>query len=91
MSTGAQAKPKDRTDATAAVVFGLDDAGKPHASAFTAHDAELAEKAAALMGMRVLRPGTDEQRALAAKLPKGRVFGSGRAFVPFVESPARKA
>jgi hypothetical protein len=38
------------------------------------------------MGMRVLRLDTDEQRALAAKLPEGRVFESGRAFVPSPKS-----
>lgn len=66
------------------VVFGRDDAGKPHASAFDDTDAELAEKAAGLMGMTILRLTTDEQRGLAGKLPKGRVFASGKAFVPFV-------
>ena len=71
----------------ALVVFGLDATGKPHASAFFANDADLAEKAAGLMGMRVLRPETDEQRQIAAKLPRGRVFASGRAFVPFVRAP----
>src|SRR4051812_23404994 len=72
--------------AAALVVFGRDNAGKPHASRFDASDAELAEKAAGLMGMQVLRPDTGEQRALAAKLPRGRVFASGRAFVPFVKA-----
>ena len=71
----------------AVVVFGLDEAGKPHASAFEAGNARLAKNAAALMGMRVLRPNTEEQRAVAAKLPKGRVFASGKAFVPFVAKP----
>src|SRR5437763_11611101 len=70
--------------ATALIVFGRDNGGKPHASRFDANEAELAEKAAGLMGMQVLRPENDEQRALAGKLPKGRVFASGRAFVPFV-------
>jgi hypothetical protein len=72
--------------ATALIVFGRDNGGKPHASRFDASEAELAEKAAGLMGMQVLRPETGEQRALAAKLPKGRVFASGRAFVPFVKA-----
>src|SRR3954452_8640787 len=72
--------------ATALVVFGRDNGGKPHASRFDASEAELAEKAAGLMGMQVLRPETGEQRALAAKLPRGRVFASGRAFVPFVKA-----
>lgn len=68
------------------VVFGRDDKGKPHASRFRAADAELAEKAAGLMGMRVLRVASDEQETLAAKLPPGRVFASGRGFVPFVKA-----
>ena len=84
MSAGADAEV---FNGAAVVVFGRDDAGRPHASAFDATTAELAEKAAGLMGMRVLRLETDEQRALAAKLPRGRVFESGRAFVPFVKRP----
>jgi hypothetical protein len=67
------------------IVFGLDHARKPHASRFKPDEASLAEKAAGLMGMRLLRTTTDEQRALAAKLPRGRVFKSGKAFVPFVK------
>ena len=74
------------TEPAALVVFGKDDAGKPHASAFIAGDAELAAKAATLMGMQLLQVVTDEQRALAAQLPVGRVFASGRAFVPFVRA-----
>ena len=67
------------------VVFGKDEAGKPHASRFTAADFELALKAARLMGMRVMRPVSEAAATLAAKLPKGRVFASGRGFVPFVK------
>src|SRR5688500_7688547 len=76
----------DTDTAPAIVVFGTDESGKAHASAFSQADSALAEKAAALMGMHVLRLATDEQRQLAAKLPAGRVFGSGRAFVPFVQA-----
>jgi hypothetical protein len=82
-----KAQAQARVDETPAlVVFGLDDTKRPHASAFVARQAELAEKAAGLMGMATLRPATDEQKALAAKLPRGRVFASGRAFVPFVRA-----
>jgi len=73
-------------EAPTLIVFGLDDTKRPHASTFPAHDAELAEKAAGLMGMAALRLATEAQKALAAKLPKGRVFASGRAFVPFVRA-----
>lgn len=71
-------------DETAIVVFGLDQRNRPHASRFEPGEAELAIKAANLMGMQVFRPATDEQRALVAKLPKGRIFASGKAFTPFV-------
>jgi hypothetical protein len=77
----------DLASGTAVVLFGLDEKRKPHASAFPAELADQAENAARLMGMRVLRLDTDEQRALAATLPQGRVFESGRAFVPFVKRP----
>ena len=66
------------------VVFGKDEAGKPHASVFSPANAELAVRAASLMGMQVLRPASEAAREVVAKLPKGRVFASGRGFVPFV-------
>ena len=72
-------------------MFGTDESGKPHASAFSQADSALAEKAAALMGMQVLQLASDEQRQLAAKLPAGRVFASGRAFVPFVQAGVYQA
>ena len=73
-------------EARAIVVFGRDNSSKPHASVFNGTDAEQAKKAAGLMGMHVLRLETAEARELAAKLPQGRVFASGRAFVPFVKA-----
>ena len=67
------------------IVFGRDAQGKAHASRFAAADAARAERAAALMGMRVLRLASDEEIALGEALPKGRIFpDSGRGFVPFV-------
>ena len=65
------------------VVFGRDEAGKPHASWFDAASADLALKAADLMQMRVLKVETEEQKALARQLARGRVFATGRAFMPF--------
>ena len=75
----------------ALVVFGRDDANKAHASWFSAADAELAIKAAGMMGMRVLPVTTDEHRVAAAKLAAGRIFESGRGFVPFAKEAAYKA
>ena len=75
----ARANPKP-TDAPAVVVFGRDEAGKAHASWFDQAEAKLAEKAAGLMGLRLLPISTDPEHALAAKVPKGRVFATGKAF-----------
>src|SRR4051794_41921594 len=80
------AKPQPDPAAPALIVFGRDEAGKAHAAFFDQSEATLAEKAADFMSLRVLRVRTDEHRALAAQLPHGRVFASGRAFVPFVKA-----
>lgn len=68
----------------ALVVFGTDKGGKPHAAWFATPDVSLATKAAETIGFRALVLCDDAQRSAAAELPQGRVFGSGRAFVPFV-------
>lgn len=70
----------------AIIVLGRDDAAKAHASYFTADQTMSARAAAAAMGMMVLAITTDEQRALADQLPAGKIFASGKAFVPFVKS-----
>ena len=69
----------------ALIVLGRDDSGKPHASWFDKAEAALATQAARLMGMSAVQVATDELRGLAGQLPHGRVFSSGRAFVPFVK------
>ena len=70
----------------ALVVYGRDDGGKPHASVFADSEADLAEMAAGLMGMRAFRLAEPEHLATVAGLPQGRVFASGKAFVPFVKA-----
>lgn len=62
------------------IVFGLDDAGKAHASWFTKPDAELAEKAAGLMGYKVLPVTSPDIAAKAQELAEGRIFSSGKGF-----------
>ena len=68
------------------VVLGIDIDGKPHASRFAERDAPLVQPAAALMGFHAIQvpPDNDELHALAERLPVGKIFASGRAFVPFV-------
>src|SRR5215210_1782180 len=85
--SNAQSIPADtRPSDPCIVVFGRDEAGKPHASWFDAQSADLAVKAADLMNMRVLKIETEEQKALARQLAPGPVFASGRAFTPFARA-----
>ncbi len=53
-----QAKP-NLSDKPALLVFGRDEAGKAHAARFTNTEAKLAEKAAALMNLRILQVRTE--------------------------------
>ncbi|QCI98836.1 hypothetical protein [Agrobacterium larrymoorei] len=67
------------------IILGRDDKRKPHASFFPATDTRPAEKAAELMGMFALKVESDEIRSLLTRLPQGKLFDSGKAFVPFVK------
>lgn len=67
------------------VLFGRDAAGKRRAACFPPEKATEAERAAALMGLQVLRLTDPEQTRRANALPRGRLFASGRALVPFVK------
>jgi hypothetical protein len=62
----------------------MDKGGKPHAAWFGTPDVSLATKAASTIGFRAFVLCDDAQRSAVADLPQGRVFSSGRAFVPFV-------
>lgn len=68
------------------VVLGIDVDGRAHASRFEERDAQFVQRAAELMGFHVLRVPADnaELYAIAEALPLGKIFATGRAFVPFV-------
>ena len=68
------------------VVLGIDVDGRAHGSRFEERDAPFVQRAAELMGFHVVRapPDSDELHAIAEKLPLGKIFATGRAFVPFV-------
>jgi hypothetical protein len=72
------------------VVLGIDIDGRPHASRFEERDAPFAERAAELMGFHAIHVASDneELHAVAEQLPVGKIFATGRAFVPFVGRPA---
>ncbi len=84
--TNAAVSAVTSTALPALIVLGLDDGGKAHASWFGESETDLAEKAASMMGMAALRASNDELRDLAGRLPHGKVFASGKAFVPFVKA-----
>ncbi|RVH97623.1 hypothetical protein [Sinorhizobium meliloti] len=65
------------------IMVGLDDQGRPHASWFD--DGDAAAVAADLMDMALIEVSNDELAAIAKHLPRGKLFDSGKAFVPFVK------
>jgi hypothetical protein len=70
----------------ALVLFGLDDRGKAHAAWFAHDDAEAGTAAAEAMSMFALPVENDAVQALAGQAPQGKIFASGKAFVPFVKA-----
>ncbi|MFD1253472.1 hypothetical protein DEVEQU_00467 [Devosia equisanguinis] len=77
--------PLDVESQPALIVLGRDDSNKPHASWFGADEIDAARAAAKAMGMMALAVDTPEVVSLAGRLPHGKIFGSGKAFVPFVK------
>jgi hypothetical protein len=75
---------KRPTPTPAVVLFGIDEANKPHAAYFDEAHVELATKAAGLMGLNVLKVANHEQAKIACSLPAGRIYANGRGFVPYV-------
>lgn len=69
-------------------LYGLDEKGRPHGSRFELGQFDAATAAAGAMSMLTLsaEPGGDLIKLVAA-LPKGKLFKSGAAFVPFVARP----
>lgn len=71
--------------APAVILIGVDDKRKNHASWFNESEVEQATRAAELMGMATIAVDGDELSTLASRLPHGKIFETGRAFVPFVK------
>lgn len=84
MSAAARISPALVLEQAAMIVFGKD-GKKARASWFPASETKQAKKAAELMGMNAIKIANDDVRQLAIKMPKGRLFDSGKAFVPFVQ------
>lgn len=69
----------------AGLILGRDNNHRPHAAWFMPDQLEQAESAASAMGMFFVNVGENQDlAAIATKLPKGKLFDSGKAFVPFI-------
>jgi Agenet domain len=66
------------------IVFGVSAIGKPRAGTFKGSDIAAARKAAAKLGLAVIDVADQAGLALAAKVPAGRVGGSGDNIIPFI-------
>src|SRR5215207_3048969 len=74
---------KAGTDPTV-IVFGYNERRLPQASWFSEAEADLAMRAARLMGLRVLKIESDAHRELAAQLRQGQVYAADQTFAPVV-------
>lgn len=62
-------------------VLGYDEHQKPRGARFEGADPDLVAKAAQLMDLNVYAPKTKDLADLARKLPIGRLYANGKAFV----------
>lgn len=68
---------------SALVMIGLDANGKPHAARFGSGMLEAATEAAGVMRYHLVTVTDPEAVELASGLPEGKLFPTGKAFVPF--------
>lgn len=72
--------------AIAVVLFGRDSSDKREAASFLENDTAAARSAAEVMDFKLAEIGGDAATAIAKRLPAGKVFPSGKAFMPFVKA-----
>jgi hypothetical protein len=70
------------TATPALIVLGFDEQQKPRGAKFIDAKPDLVTKAADLMGFKVYEASPPEVAELAKKLPVGRLYATGRRFVP---------
>ena len=90
MRAAAKILPDQVFKSAMVIVFGRD-GKKARGSWFPAESQAAAHSAAEAMGMNALDVANDDVRQLATKLPQGRIFDSGKAFVPFVQTAVLEA
>ena len=73
------------------IVLGLDDEGKPRSHArFPTDQADLVAKAAKAMNLTVCKADGGDLTDLAKKLQNGRLYATGRGFVPSMGARVRQ-
>ncbi len=66
------------------ILFGLDKKSRPHGSRFPEKASKRVKSAAEIMGFQFALAETPKLAEIAAHLPEGRFFKSGRAFTPYM-------
>jgi hypothetical protein len=77
-------KPSDTSNAQL-FVYGLDEAGKPKGARFPATEADKVLPVATAMKLQSCQACSEEIAALGMKLPVGRIYARGRAFIPNIK------
>jgi hypothetical protein len=80
-NTKPTAAAQQSTESRTLIALGFDEHQKPRGARFEGTDANLVAKAAQLMDLNVYEPKTKELAELAKKLPIGRLYANGKAFV----------
>jgi hypothetical protein len=78
----AKTSHKESTVPSALIVLGFDDKQKPRGARFEGAKPDLVAKAAQAMDLRVYEAKSSELAELAEKLPVGRLYATGKGFVP---------
>jgi hypothetical protein len=80
---GKQHEKKLAAAPDALFVFGIDDAGKPRGARFTEFNEKIRNVAAEMM-LSSVYPASAAFTDVAMKLPAGRLYASGKAFIPSI-------
>lgn len=67
-------------------IYGIDPDGKPRGARYNTVRDDLINAAFDLK-CRIVRPIPDQLATIAAKLPLGRIYASGKAFIPIIKRP----
>jgi len=82
--TSKSGKPTDPSSGQL-FVYGLDEAGKPKGARFPATEAERVRPVATAMNLQCSQAGSDETAGPGMKLPVGRIYARGKAFIPNIK------